>query len=366
MKTKILSILSIMALAGCLLTPGYSRFIGGVYHFADGTERLTTPEEVEEINKVIRERGDVAAAEAAQLERVFGGSSPSSAPVPATPSPSPAIPSAPSSPAPAPKQYSHDFPEVTEEALEALTHFTKDGVPESAYLNIMSSSSVNKVPGKVLNLSNDNQEAMKVSFVDENQETQAEWNLESWHSDEDYELDLGYSLNIDGKAGFPGTYVLKFADGKTVSENYLQFKVRMPKPDTAYHIYEREGNDYKQIFVGTTDGDSLLDLDPVDLTEYILSETDIIAEKERLAKEEQERLEKEEKERQEELEKERLKAMGAKELTDSSEPTTVEDDVPAPEEPPTESRNDIPYIPLACVCVIGSAIVIFIMKKTGH
>lgn len=90
------------------------------------------------------------------------------------------------------KVYSHDFETITDEARENFIHFSKDGVPESMYLNINSESIDNALTGKELNATTSGNETGTVNFIDGDKNTVYSWIFEAgkWTSDDEFSLDL--------------------------------------------------------------------------------------------------------------------------------------------------------------------------------
>ncbi len=261
-------------------------------------------------------------------------------------------------------EYGHDYPELSEEAVEALEHFTSDGKPDSAYLNIEATSSQNKLTGKTLNLSRTNKEDLVVRFVSEDR-IRSEWTISDWESEDDIELDLGSTLEEDEESEYKGTYELSFADGGEIS-NDVTYKINLEKADAEFFVYERSGEEYAEIYKGRTDGEGMLELHPSKLTEYVISLTDIIAEREAEAKRLEEEKAKEEAKR---IEEEKAKAEAeakAKEEAEAKEATAENAEEPEPEEDVSatpEPRKEIPWIPIGVGVVACIGLIAVIAKK---
>ncbi len=242
--------------------------------------------------------------------------------------------------------YSHDYPELSDETVEALGYFTKDGEPDSAYVNIASDSGQNVVKGSLLNLSRTNKEDMKISFVSENR-VDSEWIFHEWESEDDFELELTSTL-IEDNGEYEG-YLLSFAQPGTLSGNDVTYKVNMGVSDNEIFVYRRDNGKYSEMYRGMTDGEGMLELHPDELGEYFLSETDIIAEEERKAEEarkaeekkkaEEERLKKEEAEKAAEAE-------AAKETAEAPSPASDVLETVLPE-------KKEPNVKLYVLCIVG-------------
>ncbi len=242
--------------------------------------------------------------------------------------------------------YSHDYPELSDEAVEALGYFTKDGEPDSAYVNIASDSGQNVIKGSLLNLSRINKEDMKISFVSENK-VDSEWIFHEWESEDDFELDLTSAL-IEDNGEYEG-YLLSFAQPGTLSGNDVTYKVNMGVSDNEIFVYRRDNGKYSEIYRGMTDGEGMLELHPDELGEYFLSETDIIAEEERKAEEarkaEEKKRAEEERLKKEEAEK-AAKAEAAKETAEAPSPASDVLETVLPE-------KKEPNVRFYALCIVG-------------
>lgn len=378
---KIFSVLSISVLIIGMAISSWSKCVGGVYAAPDGSTRQMTQEELDWYNHMIETVG-AGNATAYDLQRINGIEVGSSAPIPSgtnegSMSAIPPVPNVPaaqpqpqtSAPAAPARTYSHDFPEINDEALEALSYFTTDGVPESAYINIADVSEKNVVPGSTLNLSLKNSEDLKVSYVKEDGSIAYEWGISNLLVEDGYELNLSATIKRDETSDFPGTSILKFNDGKTVSGNHLSFNLNVGVSENTIHVYKKSGDDYEEIYTGSTDENGMLMLYPEELTEYVLSETDIPEEQKRI--EEEKRLEEErlEKEKQDAKRIEEMKEAGAKEVASTEIANPTEGDTPKATEPSspaqetTNTDKSFPIIPVAAGAVVLLIVIIARIKK---
>jgi len=211
-----------------------------------------------------------------------GGSSASytapSAPAPAaTPAPAAPTTTAVDTPAPVNKKdsakaaYPHDYDEINETAKEAFVYFTKDGTPDSVYLNIKASSSQNVITGKELNATTTGKEDGRISYVNEDNEMVYEWLFSNWQSDDAYELDLGVTFDKSENSDFEESYDFVFADGKEIEDNDVIFRIRTELPDTDLNIYKKTDSGYDGVYTGKTDENGILELHPKELTDYVVS-----------------------------------------------------------------------------------------------
>jgi len=260
--------------------------------------------------------------------------------------------------APAPvKEYPHDYPEINAEALEALSHFTNDGVPESAYLNINTDSKENKISGNILNLSKTEKEDIKISFVSGN-EMKYEWVFREWESDDDFEMNLASAFDKDENSEYEDTYNLVFAQEGTLSGNNVTYRVNTGVSENTAFIYRKNGEDFEEIYKGKTDVDGVLELHPDELGSYVVSFTDIITKKE-AEKAEADRLAKEEAERQASIEA--AEAAAKEEVTESviEEPSVATESV---DNVTKKTANDYSfYIVLPVFIVAGLALIIGVL-----
>lgn len=372
---KILCMLLVIASIISTYIISYSSgYLGGIVQYSDGTTRWTTDEEDQMYRSLVDSGVDAGDAGWAMRNQYFGsGGNGDGSLAPAAPTPAPAAqtPASPAAPAPAPskpeKTYSHDFPEINDEALEALSHFTSDGVPESAYINVLDSSEKNTIPGSTLSLSLKNSEDLKVSYVKEDGTVNYTWGISNLLVEDDYELDLSVKLERDASSEFPGTSTLKFEDGKTISGNHLSLAVNTGVSENVIHVYKKNADNYEEIYTGETDENGMLLLYPEELTEYVLSETDIIAEQERVAAEKKAEEERLAKEKEEEKKKEELRAEGAKDVVPVTEVASREDpstEAPSEVAPSTPAKNNsFPVIPVAAGAVVLLVAIILIVKK---
>ncbi len=171
--------------------------------------------------------------------------------------------------------YGHDYDKITDEAREAFIYFTADGVANSVYLNIDHKSTENILTGKQLNATRTGKEDGKVSFVSDNK-VMSEWKFSNWKSEDDYELDLTSTFTEDKNSEYPDTYNLEFWANKTVSDNNIAYRLNTGMKDTDLHIYKADGDVYEEIYTGKTDQDGYIELNPVELTKYVVSKTDIL------------------------------------------------------------------------------------------
>ena len=193
-------------------------------------------------------------------------------------------------------RYSHDFDTISETAEEALSYFTHDGMPESAYINVPMSSSENTIRGATLNASTTGKEDIIINFVEKDDsvsEDAAILKVISWHFsnvalEDDYELDLTAKFEKEEDSEYDGTYSLSFNDGRTISANTLNIKIydETIENGETYRLYPTESDDSYEEKASYTASENSISFPVDELTTYIVSKTDIPAEQK--AKEEQE------------------------------------------------------------------------------
>ncbi len=169
----------------------------------------------------------------------------------------------------------HDFDSITNEAKSAFVSFTSDGKPESCYLNINANSESNIISGKELNYTRTGKEDGTISFVKEGKIV-SKWLFSNWESEDDFQIDLTSKFEKMEGSEYPETWELKFADGDT-AENDVTYFINTSNPDTEWHIYSKDSNEYNEIYVGTSDHEGMLELHPTKLGTYIVSKTDILS-----------------------------------------------------------------------------------------
>ena len=252
-----------------------------------------------------------------------------------------------------PKTVTHDFSVLNDDAKTAFTYFTKDGQPDSCYLNISADSKQNVITGKELNATRAGNEAGKVSFVSENKVVY-EWLFDpSWASTDDYELDLTISFNKLDNSEYPDTYELLFADNKTMSENVIKTRINTGLSNTELHMYKEDNGNYSEVNMLTSDKDGFIEFQPWDLGRYVVSKTDIIKTIEGKATES-------EKKTEPEPSPEPSDDGGEAEITETSEPeiTPVPTEAPEPEPAPAVQQSSFPTVPVVIAVIVVLAVII--------
>ena len=259
------------------------------------------------------------------------------------------------------KQYPHDFDYISDEAQEALVYFTKDGKPDSAYINLPASSSQNSISGTVLRRSLDGKEDLTVNFIEDSEDDvitkTVSWRFTEMDVDDDYTLDLSTEFEKDESLGYEDTYRLSFADGKTVSENVLEVSIKdseFSEGDT-YRLYTMDADGtFHEITTSTADSDNTITFPVTDLVSYTVSKTDLVAAQEEAKREEEKAKEAEaEKEAQEtqQEEPEKVQEAGDEAEEQISEPISEE----------SELQTIKKGIPVLFVCAGAAAIIIAII-----
>lgn len=264
-------------------------------------------------------------------------------------------------PQPKAKIYTHDYDAITDEAKEAFIHFTKDGEPDSCYLNINNASTDNKITGKELNATKKNKETGKISFMS-GESVAWEFIFEDWESEDDYELDLTTHYSKLTTSEYEDTYTLNFTDGKKISDtgNKVRFRLDTGMKDSEIHIYEgSDSDDFLDAITLTTDEDGFVEFELDGMTDYTISKTDILA-----AKAEREEIVETEEATEETAEA--VEAEPTEEAAPSEEaPTEAVEASEAPAEAAPAQNSTFPVIPVAAgvgVVVLLIAVIAIVKK----
>ncbi len=311
-----------------------------------------------------------------EVERAFGYGGSSGSPEGASaPAPGPVSPATqPSVPQPAPNGrvtktevitgYPHDYETIDDLAKTALSYFTMDGKPDSAYINVNADSKENIVTGELLNLSKKNSENMRISFVSAN-EMKSEWIFENWESEDDFELDLTSTFEKDESSKYDATYRLDFAQNGTLSGNDVTYRVNTGVSSNTAYIYRVDGDNYTEVAKLDTDENGILELHPDELGSYIVSFTDIIsAQKEEKAEKEKAEAERKAKEEAEKLAKESEKQASEAVVEEPSQKTSENVTENVIESLPDEKEPvSIPYVPIGIGVIVFVTIGVLVTKK---
>ena len=178
------------------------------------------------------------------------------------------------------KVYSHDFETITDEARENFIHFSKDGVPESMYLNISSESIDNALTGKEINATTAGNETGTVNFIDNEKNTVYSWIFEAgkWTSDDEFSLDLTSKVEDYDVDEFKASKI-SVQDMSLPTGNEVALKVAVSYDDgTEIGLYtlDAEGKYNKVDTVVVEDGFITITYKD-ELVSYIISSDDLTA-----------------------------------------------------------------------------------------